>query len=287
MEGEQLNDQKIQNPSKNKDILSALRQNNNALRNLLNNTSSNEIPLPPDEITFPPFKVLRIPRKNKASSINISTQKGKIIKIETNDINSNIDIKSIIQEKEGIPIEKQHLFYKDMELDDHSNILNFTKDDDTIHLVQFLDGNITIFIKSPDDIFPVNIKKTDTAKIVKSIIMDKKGYLIDDQALESSGNEYQDDETFFNNFTINLALKSNSIKIRIRTGYSSPKEKTFYVNKSDKIIDIKERYWDAVGIKVSSQTYFYGGKKLENDHTVDDYHLHNDSCIFLHYIMGR
>lgn len=75
-------------------------------------------------------------------------------------------------------------------------------------------------------------------------------------------------------------LKKDYILIHIKPTSSNP-IKTLYLNKYTKIIDIKRKYEDISGIPIDQQTYFFIGKKLQNDHFLNDYPVDNQSTISL------
>ena len=115
--------------------------------------------------------------------IFIKTLEGKIIDINVNPIDSIVDVKYKIYEKESIPIYKQHLVFKDITLNDKNTLIDYdVHDKDVFYLNPYLNNKIQIIIQVMDYMYNYLVFQVNLDDTIESIIMKikKKCNIYDD-----------------------------------------------------------------------------------------------------------
>ena len=115
---------------------------------------------------------------------------GKKIRLEVESYDSIENMKTKIQEKEGIPLKQQRLIFVGRELDDDRTLLDYgIKNGCTL----FLRLTLSIFVKTlTGEKIPVDFKDSDTIRMVRESVKDGKI-----PALEFEGQLLDDDVTLF------------------------------------------------------------------------------------------
>ena len=83
--------------------------------------------------------------------IFIKTLQGKSITFDVNESMSIVELKNIIAQKEGIPVDQQRLVFHGKQLEDNNTLKDYEiQNEDNIHLVLRLRGgdSMQIFVKT-------------------------------------------------------------------------------------------------------------------------------------------
>ena len=131
------------------------------------------------------------------------------------------------------------------------------------------------------------VNASDTIENDKCTLQDEEGIPPDQQRLIFNGNLLQD-KHFFRHYNIQkgstiymvLPLRGG-IQIFVKT---YDKTITLEVETSDTIASVKSKIQDKIGISAALQWLTYGGKMLENDHTLSDYNIQKKSTLYQHII---
>ena len=125
--------------------------------------------------------------------IFVKTHRDKTITFEVKSNDTIENIKSKIQDKEGISRYKQYLSFEGKKLKDGCTLSDYSiQNESIIHL----DISMRIFVKIPTGkTITFDVKSSDTTEDVKSKIQDKEGISRNQQHLSFEGKKLQDSRT--------------------------------------------------------------------------------------------
>ena len=143
---------------------------------------------------------------------------------------------------------------------------------------------ITILILNNEDITDYQIDQNSTIEELKLKIKDKEGYSIESQNLFINDKILENDKTLNhyniqNDFIVNLVINGERIII-----YAKPilgKKIPLDTKISEKIENIKKAIQKHEIIPIDLQILKYNNKILENNKTIKDYNIPNNSTIEL------
>ena len=230
---------------------------------------------------------LRLVLRLRWMLLYIKTLIGKIITLEVQPSDTIKKVKTIIEDKEGVPTDQQRLIFdsnpQSKQLEDERTLNDYDIQNlSLLQLVLRINTSMQIFIKTlTGKTISLDVDSLDTVESLKHKIQAKEGMSVDQQKLIHGGRQLEDGHTLFDCRIQKQSTLHLIVKLEIYVKTATGKIFAIAVNLASTIHHVKSIIQDKEGIQPDEQKLLHDGRQLKDEDLLSMYNIHNKSTVTL------
>lgn len=244
-----------------------------------------------DHYGIPDGATVDVVLRNYEVMVYIKTLTGRTIVLRVSNLDTVTMVKEKIEQQEGIPVQRQRLIFLGELLNDRHRLLDYRiEHESAVHLVLRADDGFQVFVELPSGrTLVVEVQPADAIAVVKARVQSREGIPFDLQEVYFEGRELSNESSFREcgvqaNDTLQVRInqeRNTHLSVTQRGGETL----SMWVNTDHTVATLKAAIEEKEGIPVDLQELYFARQRLNNDRTLESYHIEQDYMLHLEIVV--